>query len=600
MRRFLLPLVALGCSDYEVTVNGKTPTGDSACDGGGLPDPYEVVVDPSCEQEPDPGSFLPTVEWQWSASTGAPGYDDVMMTPVVGDLDGDGVPEIVFTSYAADAYGSAGALHILSGSGGRELAAFTSIGGYAPVASAGVALGEINGGAEREIVTITTDSRLIALHADGSVVWVSEPYPGDISPYGYPAIGDLDADGLPEVVAGRVILDGNGALVGKGIMGMGGSYSIPIIADLDMDGLQEVVVGNAAYSKDGTAKWTNGNPDTWPAVADFDGDGDGEVVTSYSGSVYLADTDGTALWGPSTIPGGGGGPPTVADFDGDGAPEIGVAGASAYTVFDTDGSILWSMPTTDASSQQTGSSVFDFEGDGAYEVVYADELSLWVYDGATGAVELQEDGHSSWTLFEYPVVADVDGDGEAEIVLASNNSINAGWQGITVIGDATGSWAPTAPVWNQHAYSITNVEDDLSIPASPTMNWLSGHNSFRAGGKRDLIGNPLADLFPVVQRICGCDSDTAQLVVQVENRGGRDVSDDLTVAVYSGGALLTVAGLPGGVPGGEASEALVIAVPTASIGKQLKVVVDDDGAGGGIVTECDEDNAVEEPTPECE
>ena len=121
------------------------------------------------------------------------------------------------------------------------------------------------------------------------------------------------------------------------------------------------------------------------------------------------------------------------------------------------------MPTQDGSSQRTGSSVFDFEGDGKSEVVYADELTLWVFDGATGEVRMAWEEHASWTLFEYPVIVDVDADGASEIVLMSNDGQTAGWQGITVIGDLTGSWAPTTPTWNQHGYHITNVEDDLSI-----------------------------------------------------------------------------------------------------------------------------------------
>ena len=65
----------------------------------------------------------------------------------------------------------------------------------------------------------------------------------------------------------------------------------------------------------------------------------------------------------------------------------------------------------------TGSSVFDFEGDGAAEVVYADEETLWILDGATGQVELAWDEHDSGTRFEYPTIVDIDKDGSAEILL---------------------------------------------------------------------------------------------------------------------------------------------------------------------------------------
>jgi len=598
MPRLLLPLLALACSDYEfVGGNDALGGGDTACSLDEA-DPYAVQSDASCAFEAEPGSFSPQVEWQWSGAVGAAGYDDVMMTPVVGDVDGDGLPEVVVTSYETTNYGGAGALTILSGDGSGEEGAWTSIGGYAPSGSGGVALGDLEGDGTPEIVVVTSDVRLLAMHADGSLLWASEPRAEDFSIYSYPAIADLDGDGLAEVIAGKAIFNSAGELLGSGEYGWGGTYGISAVADLDMDGQQEVVVGNAAYRRDGSALWYNGLTDGWTAVGDFDGDGRGEVVSvTTAGEVFLLETDGSPIWGPKDVPGGGG-PPTVADFDGDGAPEVGVAGHSGYVVYDSDGSALWQAETTDESSARTGSSVFDFEGDGAWEVVYADELVLWVYDGATGQPVLEETEHSSWTLFEYPVIVDVDADGESEIVLASNDSINAGWQGVTVIGDASDSWAPTTMAWNQHAYHITNVQDDLSIPAQPTMNWEVGHNSYRAGGLRDQTGIPAPDLVPVLPALCWiCDPPGADLLVQLENRGLSAVPAGVSVAAYavmSGGtkSFLDAQTLDEEIPAGQASASLRFALDLPELGEVvgLSIEADDNGTTGGGVEECDEGN----------
>ena len=121
------------------------------------------------------------------------------------------------------------------------------------------------------------------------------------------------------------------------------------------------------------------------------------------------------------------------------------------------------------------------EGDGIAEVVYSDEHTLWVFDGRDGSVLMEQTGHASGTLMEYPLIADVDNDGSTEIIVASNNYTFLGWNGITVIGDANNSWAPARPIWNQYAYHITNVNNDGSIPAVQQNNWLSWNN-FRAGG----------------------------------------------------------------------------------------------------------------------
>jgi hypothetical protein len=603
---FALAALLGACSDYKLNPHEEdVGVQDPSC--AELEPPAGLVeVDGTCLFEPVPGTFSPVVEWQWSADSGAPGYDDVMMMPAVGDVNADGMPDIVVTAYAGTGYGSAGALVILAGNGAGEEASFTNIGGHLPLGSAGVALGDLDGDRVVEIVTISTDARVLALHADGTLVWASEPRGQDFTVYSYPVIADLDGDGLAEVIVGRDIFRSDGTLRAVGAYGWGGNYAISTAIDLDDDGIQEVVVGNAAYNPDGSAKWYNPSvPDGWVAIGDFDADGEGEVASVSWGQINLLDTDGTLIWGPNPVPGGGGGPPTVADFDGDGEPEVGVAGFSGYVVYDTDGTQLWLQTTTDYSSAQTGSSVFDFEGDGAYEVVYADELVLWVYDGATGAPVLAEEGHSSWTLFEYPLVADVDADGEAEIVLGSNDSIASGWQGVTVVGDASRSWAPTAPVWNQHAFYITNVNDDLSIPPHPTPNWFTGHNSFRAGGVREAPGLPAPDLSALTPIVCwDCDADSVWIYTQVLNTGTLDIDAALPVDLYrrseSGEeALISRQTVEGGVRSGRASDALLWKVPVATVETDDTFVarVDPDGA----VEECDEsDNDAATPEARCE
>ena len=124
-----------------------------------------------------------------------------------------------------------------------------------------------------------------------------------------------------------------------------------------------------------------------------------------------------------------GGAPTVADFDGDGHAEVGVAGGDRYTLFDPDcraagGDCLavgvrWATVTEDTSSNVTSSTVFDFNGDGASEVVYNDEERFMVLDGRTGRVVF-EDWNPSQTRTEQAIVADADGDGQADIVFGAN------------------------------------------------------------------------------------------------------------------------------------------------------------------------------------
>ncbi|MFO0000324.1 MAG: FG-GAP repeat domain-containing protein, partial [bacterium] len=158
-----------------------------------------------------------------------------------------------------------------------------------------------------------------------------------------------------------------------------------------------------------------------------------------------------------------------ADVDNDGLPEIGLAVGSAYYVLETDGSIKWQVQLEEDSGI-TGSTVFDFDGDGSAEIAFRDNKHLFVFDGAKGDV-LFKTPMSSITSYEYPVVADVDNDGNAEIITVADSFWAQTHNGIYVIGDLNDTWVSTRKIWNQHSYHITNVNDDGTIPRQEANSW---------------------------------------------------------------------------------------------------------------------------------
>jgi len=347
--------------------------------------------------------------------------------------------------------------------------------------STSIAIGDIDLDGRPEIVAVHEDERLIAFEHDGTFKWKS-PVVTTVG-WGALSIADLDQDGVPEIVAAGAAFDNQGNRLWDGGQGRGGRSDarISTVADIDLDGRPEVVAGRSAYRHDGTLLWNAPIGDGFPAVADFDDDDQAEIAVVTSGLVYLLEHTGAVKWGPFALPGGGfGGPPTIADVDGDGRPEIGIAGAKSYVVFEHDGTIKWVQPTRDASSNSTGSSVFDFDGDGTAEIVYADEYFLRIYRGATGEV-LYALALGSGTGTELPPIADIDGDGHAEIVAIANRFLGGeAKQGVFVVGGAGDTWVSTRKLWNQHDYHVTNVNDDLSIPRVERANWLTaGLNDFR-------------------------------------------------------------------------------------------------------------------------
>lgn len=469
------------------------------CDTTSPPPAPSVTIDETCEVEVGTtvGTFTPGVEWQWAANPTYADYDQVMSTPIVANLtddngdgivDQDDVPEVVFTAYAGSDYKEEGVLVAVSGDTGATEWVLKAPSGERIYGIGVPAIADLDGDGVPEICTPGMDHAVVCIGAGGKVEWAA----GDTTnAYGAVAIHDLDADGSPEVIYGRQVFSADGDEVWSGSTTGTTVYGwFTYAVDVEGDGNLEVISGNTIFDTNGDVYATAPEdvPDGRTAVGDFDGDGWAEVVVVNKG-VWVYDLVGNLVW-EADIPGGGnGGPPTVADFDNDGEPEVGVAATYYYTVYDTDGSVLWSVENDDESSNMTGSSVFDFEGDGKADVVYADEDTLYAYDGETGAVKLAESGHASGTLFEYPVVVDVDNDGSTEVVLASNNLVGAGWTGVTVLGDET--WQPTRTLWNQHAYFITNANDDASIPAVQEQNW-SRFNNFRCsallnGLTKDLV-----------------------------------------------------------------------------------------------------------------
>jgi hypothetical protein len=343
----------------------------------------------------------------------------------------------------------------------------------------------------------------------------------------------------------------------------------------------DIVTADRAYHADGTLFVDTKLGGNWPAIADFDHDGVPEVVqidtTAHTLSLWHYDptqaSDASPLGGFKIIRSGvdmnaeftsnhcataeygyshGGGPPTVADFNGDGTPDVGLAGGIGYVVFDGKNlmntsvsgplTILWSSSTTDCSSAQTGSTVFDFQGTGKAQVVYSDEEYLRIYDGPTGNV-LWQTCNTTGTLVEFPVVADVDNDGHADIVVVSNAyaSANAEYQcndgtniaqsGVRVFGDANGTWVRTPSVWNEHAYHVTNVTPDGVIPQHEPANYsTAGLDNFRQNKQP---GGEFSAPDAVISVAPVCPGPTA-LVATVRNIGQAALPAGVVIGFYEG------------------------------------------------------------------
>ena len=604
---------------------------------GGPPPPPRPPNPETCRIEPEISPFRdPVLETRWPEDGGEMAYPSsthVCSTPVVIDIDpSDGIvdPVVAFPSYETLRGEERGVLRIWNPRTQTTVSYprdETELGQLEATGS--LAAGDIDGDGLAEFVGLGVFSGTYAVNHDGTLLWAGgSPTSRDRGERWERTIGttvalaDLEGDGTVEVIAGRNVLEGltgERRFVGDRTTTSRGTNRflgpIACVADLDGDGYQEVIAGRTAFRYDGTVFWNQTDlNDGLCAVADmFETSPGPEVLLASDGYLYiLAGDDGDILYtrvieGRATS--GIGGAPTVADFDGDGRPEIGIAHGGAYGVYDLDcessgrpagcaaEGLLWKAPTGDHSSSGTGSSVFDFNGDGAAEVVYNDQYYFRVYDGQRG-VALFEHLNSSRTRTENPVVADVDDDGDAEIVFSANAEarfLRDSWTdpGVEIWGDRRGRWVGARRIWNQHTYHITNVEEDGRIANPENPSWTE-HNSYRQNLREggDVLVVP--DLWGGHGTFECRGAGVARLEIVVANYGLERAGAGVIVGFYRGhpslgdrvGETVTSRTLE---PLGD-SEVLRFDVLLGPEPANYYAVLDDPVDGEGSVLECREGN----------
>ncbi|MEM7155209.1 MAG: VCBS repeat-containing protein [Myxococcota bacterium] len=489
----------------KLDISNNPPNLDQCSVNDGL----NGVID--CEDEAPADSFDPVLEWAWSPTDAADGGS--VVTPLVANLtddDGNGVidlcdtPDIVVVSRGTNVNRSRGHLFVIDGASGAVHWRSEDYVGSAFTP----ALGDIDGDGFVEIVGSRVlpggedmDTwQLVAWEHDGSIKF-AETFPegtelgNDLPPVAIKAIAlaDLDNDGDVEIVLGPMIYDHEGQLIniapGDGSFG-NWHWSIDLavtVVDLDGDGDLEIVGGRRIWDHEGIQRVSlGGDSSGFPSVADFDADGEPEILISRQhDGLSMYEADGTPIFvDQKPVPDPKGFSPNtwnrasaVHDLDGDGVPEFVISTADTYGAYEANLDIMWQTPVSDLSGVAS-STAFDFLGDGRAEAMYGDEDSIFVF-GDQGQ-ELMQLPRRSPTYIEYPVVADVDNDGSAEIIFTSESDpvIGQDYPTLQVFGDADDRWIPARRIWNQHTYHVTNVLEDGRIPQFEQPHWQT-LNTFR-------------------------------------------------------------------------------------------------------------------------
>lgn len=392
------------------------------------------------------------VAWDKNMADYLDGYSKTRLQSslAAADLNGDGNVEIVVATGGADPVDGdgPGALIVLTYVGGRDyfemmsgwpVLAFDALGpsnrpdGHPDGYTSTPSLGDIDGDGDLEIVIGGMDRRIHAFHHDGTYVlgWPLDRARGMLRESRSTAsLADLDGDGKLDIIIGS------------------NNYGIPSCANpyhfYAFKG-DSTLMSGFPYS-------TTQNIESSPAVGDIDGDGSLDIIfgtgdfnencgqPSDGKKVYALNRRGQLLTGwPVTTNANMVNSPALGDLDNDGTPEVVIHTQNTLYAWHGDGSNVQGFPVTNNNGfnlRHASPVLADIDGDSQVEIILA---SGQVY-GPTGQLEQERN-----KLQSQVVVVDQDDDGLLETIGANHFNYNIGLHLMVYMFHETGAATGAQP-----------------------------------------------------------------------------------------------------------------------------------------------------------
>jgi len=333
-------------------------------------------------------------------------------------------------------------------------------------------------------------AKVYAFHVDGTPVsgWPKEI--NDLINSG-PAVGDIDGDGYLEITMSAQDLSygannsiyvwrHDGSVEPGWPKNVGPILATPALADINKDGKLDIIAGTSGY---GVYAWKY----------------DGSVLAGWP--VNLKQPDGYIADIRSSI--------AVGDLNKDGNLEIvvpefsGNSTQSRYVyVLKSDGSTLSGWPVA-AMGAYSSPALADINGDGSLEIVfgtYDNKVHAYDYNGSElpGWPVLIGDPASSpsLTIISSPAVADIDGDGQPEIIIGSHSVVVDPITGAVLSGKEVFALHKDGTAVNGFPLTLNPFKYTPNTIAQPDPNGMAGNSPIVDGSPaiKDIDNNGKVEL----------------------------------------------------------------------------------------------------------
>ena len=405
-------------------------------------------------------STNPPLQTGWPLAGG----EFIYNTPAIWDIDLDGDLELLVGTGQIHCWHDDG-VEYRDGDGDPRTNGIYELDGTGGYRSS-IAVGELDGDAYPEIVaaawgnvgTVDDEYEIYAWNAEDASILTGWPVTTPKFCWATPALGNLDGEGLDEVVIpcadgnlyvwkgdGTELIDGDDDPATDGVfayLGESWAYASACIVDLDGDHVNEILAPSRSdsiylFEPDGTRTpgWPVGlrdNVTVSPCVADVDADGDLEVVAASAiDSLWVLDHTGQKLPGwPKFVDIGGDFPPSpiVADITGNGEMEVIQVGVDGRIgIYALDGTPVSGWPQFMDSGSHSSPAVGELDGDSGWEIVVGSNSgNVYAYD-SDGEILAGWPIKTGAEVYCAPSIVDLDGDGDVEVVVSSFDAMVYVW-----------------------------------------------------------------------------------------------------------------------------------------------------------------------------